>query len=90
MLRRLLPIKLADAEIRAIAPAGATHRVRFILKTYKLEKKNDLARSAHPDSTASRCSLSAVTREPLSMVLYFDERSTNTDVRQSMKSVADL
>jgi len=26
----------------------------------------------------------------LSTVLYFDERATNTDVRQSMKNVADL
>ncbi len=85
-----LPIKLADAEIHAIAPAGAIHRVRFILKTYKLEKKNDFSEISAPGLNGEPLQFVRSHSRALSMVLYFDERSTNTDVRQSMKSVADL
>jgi hypothetical protein len=86
-----LPIKLADAEIRAIAPAGgAIHRVRFILKSYKLEKTNDFSGISAPGLNGEPLQFVRSHARTLSMVLYFDERATNTDVRQSMKSVADM
>jgi hypothetical protein len=86
-----LPIKLADAEIRAIAPAGGeTHRVRFILKTYKLEKKNDFSEISAPGLNGEPLQFVRSHSRTLSTVFYFDERATNTDVRQSMKNVADL
>jgi hypothetical protein len=87
----LLPIRLADAEIRTITPAGGgTHRVRFILKTYKLEKKNDFSEISAPGLNGEPLQFVRGHSRALSAVLYFDERATNTDVRQPMKNVADL
>ena len=87
----LLPIKLADAEIRTIAPAGGgTHQVRFILKTYRLEKKNDFSEISAPGLSGEPLQFVRSHSRTLSAVLYFDERATKTDVRQSMKSVTDL
>jgi hypothetical protein len=74
-----LPIKLADAEIRAIAPAGGeTHRVRFILKTYKLEKKNDFSEISAPGLNGEPLQFVRSHSRTLSTVFYFDERATNT------------
>jgi len=87
----VLPIKLADAEIRAITPAGgAIHRVRFILKTYKLEKRNEFSEISAPGLNGEPLQFVRGHSRTLSTVLYYDERATNTDVRQSMKNVADL
>ena len=86
-----LPAKLGEAEIRVLAPAGGrTVRVSFVLKTFKLEKKNDFAEANAPGLNGRPLQFVGGHSRTLSAVLYVDGRATNTDVRQSMKSVADL
>lgn len=87
----LVPITLGEAEIRVIPPADVrTLRVRFILKTFTLAKKNDFAEMSVPGLNGEPLQFVRGHSRTLSTVLYFDGRETNTDVRQSMKQVMDL
>jgi hypothetical protein len=82
---------LGDAEIRVIQPADArTLRVTFILKTFKLAKKNDFTETSVPGLNGEPLQFVRGHSRTLSAVLYFDGRATNTDVRQTMKQVTDL
>ena len=87
----LFPIKLGEAEIRVLPPADArTVGVRFILKTFKLEKENDYTEVSVPGLSGQPLQFVRGRSRTVSTVLYFDGRATNTDVRQSMKQVTDL
>ena len=87
----LLPMTLGEAEIRVIPPAEVrTLRVSFILKTFKLAKKNDFGEMSVPGLNGEPLQFVRGHSRTLSTVLYFDGRATNTDVRQSMKHVTDL
>ena len=87
------PITLGDAEIRVLNPGQArTLRVSFVLTTFRLAKENDFTGVSVP--------VTGLNGEPLqflrarartvSMVLHFDGRETNTDVRQPMDQVTAL
>ena len=87
----LKPLTLGEAEIRVVTPAdGRTVRVSFILKTFKLAKENDFVEISTPGLNGEPLQFVRAHSRTLSMVLYFDGRPTNTDVRQSMKQVTDL
>jgi hypothetical protein len=87
----LFPVKLGDADIRVLPPAEVrTVRVRFILKTFTLAKQNDYAGVSVPGLNGEPLQFLRGHARTLSMVLYFDGRATNTDVRQAMKQVSDL
>lgn len=87
----LFRITLCDAEIRVLPPADVrTLRVRFILKTLTLAKENDFAEVSVPGLNGQPLQFVRGRSRTLSMVLYFDGRATNTDVRQPMNQVMDL
>jgi hypothetical protein len=87
----LFPIRLGEAEIRVLPPADArTLGVRFILKTFTLAKENDFDEVGVPGLNGAPVQFVRGRSRTLSMVLHFDGRPTNTDVRQSMKQVMDL
>ncbi len=87
----LFPITLGDAEIRVLPPADArTLGVRFIVKTFTLAKENDFAAASVPGLNGGPLQFVRGRSRTLSIVLYFDGRATNTDVRQPMKQVMDL
>jgi hypothetical protein len=87
------PITLGDAEIRVLnSGQPRTLRVTFVLTTFRLAKENDFTGVSVP--------VTGLNGEPLqflrarartvSMVLHFDGRETNTDVRQSIDQVMAL
>jgi hypothetical protein len=85
------PPKLGEAEIRVIVPAAAgTVPVSFVLKTFRLEKANDFTTIGVPGLNGELLQFVHGRSRTLSTVLHMDGRATNTDVRQSMKRVADL
>jgi hypothetical protein len=87
----LLPITLGEAEIRVIPPAAVrTLSVSFILKTFKLAKENDFAKVGIPGLGSELLQFIRGRARTLSMVLYFDGRATNTDVRQPISQVMEL
>jgi Contractile injection system tube protein len=87
----LFPVELGEADIRVLPPSEVrTVRVSFILKTFELAKQNDYAGVSVPGLNGEPLQFLRGHARTLSMVLYFDGRATNTDVRQAMKQVADL
>ena len=87
----LFPIAPGEAEIRVMPPAEVrTLRVSFILKTFTLTKENDFVEIRVPGLNGEPLQFVRGRSRTLSMVLYFDGRATNTDVRQPMKQVTDL
>jgi hypothetical protein len=87
----LFPSKLGDAEIRIVTPNnGRIVRVKFILRTYKLTKKNDFSEIKIPGLNASPLQFISGESRILSLVFHFDGRTSSTDVRELMKSVSDL
>jgi hypothetical protein len=87
----LLPIALADAEIRVLPPAAArTVRVRFILKTLALTNENVYSETGVAGLGGELLQFVHGRARTLSAVLHFDGRATDTDVRQLMKEVTDL
>ena len=89
----LFPPVLGDATIRVVAPAafaGRTIAVRFVLRTFNLEKTNEFAAVSVPGLNGQPLQFVRGQSRTLSMVLHFDGRATNTDVRQSMQDVTSL
>src|SRR6185436_15372797 len=85
----LFPPAIADAEIQVAD--GRTLLVRFVAKTFKLAKRNDYAEmNAPPGLNGAPLQFVHSHSRTLSMILDFDGRATNTDVRQAMKQVMDL
>jgi hypothetical protein len=91
-LEFLFPPALAEAEIRVLssADAGATMSVSFIVKTFRLAKKNEYVAAPVPGLNGQPLQFLRGGSRTLSVVLSFDGRATNLDVRQPMKRVADV
>ena len=83
---------LGDAEIRVLSGAltGRTTKVRFIVRTFKLAKRNAFAEQSIPGLNSPLLQFGHGGSHTLTMVLAFDGRPTNTDVRQQMKNIAEL
>jgi hypothetical protein len=88
----LLPPRLAEAEIRVLdgTAQGRVLQVAFVLKTFKLEKKNEYTETPIPGLNGQPLLFVHGRPRRLSMVLYFDGRDTGTDVLQPMTDVAGL
>ncbi|HEY7187817.1 MAG TPA: hypothetical protein VH436_14775 [Vicinamibacterales bacterium] len=88
----LFPGALGDAEIRVLSGAltGRTTTVRFVLKTFTLAKRNTFTEQDIPGLNSPLLQFVHGGSRTLTMVLSFDGRATNTDVRQQMKNVAEL
>jgi hypothetical protein len=86
------PSALGEAEIRVLSGAltGRTTSVRFIVKTFKLAKRNTFTEQDIPGLNGPLLQFVHGGSHTLTMVLSFDGRATNTDVRQQMKSIAEL
>jgi hypothetical protein len=90
-LKFLFPIELGEAELLVIKPDnGKSVKVKFILNTYKLTKKNIFAEAAIPGLSGAPLQFVKGQSELLSMVVYFDARKEGRDVRELTKSVSDL
>lgn len=87
----LFPPRLAEAEILIVVPADTrTVKAKFILRTLKLTQKNDYTEVKIPGLDGTPLQFVAANPRLLSMVFYFDERKTSTDVREGMKEISDL
>jgi hypothetical protein len=88
----LFPVRLGEAEIRVLAGSLSGERVsvRFIVKTLALAKKNDFTEVSAPGLNGQPLQFVHGGTRTLSVVLSFDGRATNTDVRQPMSQVAKL
>lgn len=88
----LFPVALGEAEIRVLSGAatGRIVGVSFIVKTLRLEKKNEYAAVNIPGLNSQPLQFIRGGSRTLSVVLSFDGRATNTDVREPMRSVAEL
>jgi hypothetical protein len=88
----LFPVRLGEAEIRVLAGAlaGETVRVNFLLKTLTLAKKNEFTEVSVPGLNGQPLQFVHGGTRTLAVVLSFDGRATNTDVRQPMRQVARL
>lgn len=90
-LNVLLPIVVGEAEIRVLSPAdGRAVRVSFILKTLTIAKENEFAELNVPGLNGGPLQFVRGRSRTLSVVLSFDGRATNTDVRQLMRRVTEL
>jgi hypothetical protein len=90
-LNFLLPIELGEAELLVIKPDNRKSiKVKFILRTYKLTKKNIFAEIAIPGLPSAPLQFVRGQSKLLSMVIYLDARKESRDVRELMKSVSDL
>jgi hypothetical protein len=87
----LFPIVFGEADIRVLSPGdGRIVNVRFILKTFTMEKKNEFAQVNVPGLSGEPLQFVRGRARMLSAVLVFDGRATNTDVRQLMRRVTEL
>jgi len=88
----LFPSVLGEAEIRVLSGTltGRTTTVRFIVKTFTLAKRNTFIEQDIPGLNAPLLQFVHGGSRTLTMVLSFDGRATNADVRQQMKSIAEL
>jgi hypothetical protein len=82
---------LGEAEIRVLHPAdGRTVRVNFMLKTFRRARTNEFTDVNVPGLNGAPLQFIRGRSRTLSAVLSFDGRATNTDVRQTMRSVTEL
>lgn len=86
----LFPVALGEADIRVVSPPGQTLSVSFVVKTLAITKKNEYTEVSVPGLNGQPLQFVRGGTRTVSVVLAFDGRRTNTDVRQAMKRVADL
>jgi hypothetical protein len=86
----LFPVALSEAEIRVLSLPGQTLGVSFIVKTLAITKKNEYSPVNIPGLSGQPLQFIRGGSRTLSVVLSFDGRATNTDVRQPMTRVAEL
>ena len=88
----LFPVALGEAEIRVLssAAAGQTVRVHFVVKTLTLAKKNEFTEVSAPGLNGQPVRFVHGGTRTISVVLSFDGRAPNTDVRLLMQQVAKL
>jgi hypothetical protein len=83
LLDILFPTVLGEAEIRVLSgsSSGLRLRVSFILKTFKLAKKNEFAAAHVAGLNGEPLQFERGGSRTLSVVLSFDGRASNTDAR---------
>jgi hypothetical protein len=88
----LLPVRLGEAQIQVLdgSDQGRVVHVSFVLKTFKLERKNEYVEASVPELDGQPLLFVRGRARTLSMVLHFDGRDTNTDVLEPMSLVARL
>jgi hypothetical protein len=88
----LFPVPLGAAEIRVLTGAhtGETVSVSFIVRTLTLAKTNEFTEVSVPGLNGQPLRFVHGGTRTLSVMLSFDGRATNTDVRQPMTQVARL
>jgi len=90
----LFPPRLGGAELVVMQPnsvqSGLSIPIKFILRSYRLSKQNIYTEPAIPG--LSGVPLQFVRGQPklLSMVMFFDARNVNRDVRELTNDVAGL
>ena len=85
------PITLGEAEIRVLNPGQArTLHVSFVLTTFRLAKENEFTGVPVAGLNGEPLQFVRSRARAVSMVLHFDGRATNTDVRQPMDQVMAL
>ena len=88
----LFPPRLGSAELVVIQPnsaqTGLRIAIRFILRSYKLSKQNIYAEQSIPGLPGAPLQFLRGQPKLLSMVMYFDARSENRDVRELTDDVA--
>jgi contractile injection system tube protein len=91
-LEFLFPPLLGEAEIRVLngSDTGRILRVSFVLKTLELAKQNDFDVVSAPGLNGEPLRFVRGRARTLTMVLHFDGRATNTDVRQPIGDVTNL
>jgi len=86
----LFPAALGEAEIRVVSPPGQTLSVSFLVKTLAITRKNEFTSVTIPGLSGQPLQFIRGGSRTLSVVLFFDGRATNTDVRQPMTRIAEL
>ena len=90
----LFPPRRGNAELVVIQPnsaqTGRRIAIEFILKSYKLSRQNIYAEQYIPGLPGTPLQFLRGQPKLLSMVMYFDARNENRDVRELTNNVADL
>jgi Contractile injection system tube protein len=88
------PPRLGSAELVVIQPnsaqTGRRIAIKFILRSYKLSKQNIYTEQSIPGLSGAPLQFLRGQPKILSMVLYFDARNENRDVRELTDNVAHL
>lgn len=90
----LFPPRLGDAELVVIQPnsvqSGLRISIKFTLRSYKLSKQNIYNEPVIPGLSGAPLQFMRGQPKLLSMVMYFDARNENRDVRELTNSVTGL
>jgi len=90
----LFPPTLGSAELVVIQPnsaqTGRRIAIKFILRNYKLSRQNIYAEQSIPGLPGAPLQFLRGQPKHLSVVMYFDSRSKNRDVRELTDGVAHL
>ncbi|MBS1134895.1 MAG: LysM protein [Burkholderiaceae bacterium] len=90
----LFPPKLGSAELVVIQPnsaqTGRRIAIKFILRSYKLSKQNSYAEQSIPGLPGAPLQFLRGQPRLLSIVMYFDAREENRDVRELTSDVAEF
>jgi hypothetical protein len=86
--------RLGSAELVVIQPnsaqTGRRIAIKFLLGSYKLSKQNIYSEQSIPGLPGAPLQFLRGQPKLLSMVMYFDARNENRDVRELTNNVADL
>lgn len=90
----LFPPRLGSAELIVSSATGAQSgrrlAITFILKSYKLSKQNVYAELSVPGLSGAPIQFQRGHPRQLSLVMYFDARNEDRDVREMTNEVAGL
>ena len=93
-LRFLFPPRLGSAEVVVVQPnsaqTGRRIAFKFLLRSYRLFKQNIYAEQSIPGLPGAPLQFLRGQPKLLSMVMYFDARSENRDVRELTNDVTSL
>jgi hypothetical protein len=89
-----LPPRLGSAELVVIQPnnaqTGRRVAIKFILRSYRLSRQNTYVEQSIPGLPGAPLQFLRGQPKLLSMVMYFDARHENRDVRELTNDVAHL
>lgn len=90
----ILPPRLGSAELVVIQPnsalTGRRIAIKFLLRSYKLSRQNIYAEQSIPGLPGAPLQFLRGQPKVLSMVMYFDARHENSDVRELTNDIARL